>query len=197
MRLIKRYPNRKLYDTADKCYVTLDDLAALICAGHEIQVLDNTCGEDLTAITLTQIIFEKEKRQGDFLPKSVLTGLIQAGGDTLSTLRRNLASPLDLLSQIDREIERRLRDLAGRGELAEEDAWRLLEKLSGPCDESWLNASLEDEVLQQAIARRGIPTREDFQVLTKQVESLAAKIDQVQAQSSSRRFLDLWEVQKE
>jgi polyhydroxyalkanoate synthesis repressor PhaR len=183
MRLIKRYPNRKLYDTAAKCYVTLEDLAALICAGHEIQVLDNASGEDLTAVTLTQIIFEKEKQQRGFLPEGVLTGLIQAGGETLNTLRRNLATPLDLINQVDREIERRLRDLAGRGELAEEEVRRLLEKLSGVCDEAWLNASLEDEVLQQAIARRGIPSREDFQKLSDQVESLATKIDQVQAQS--------------
>lgn len=181
MRLIKRYSNRKLYDTAEKCYVTLEDLAALICAGHEIQVLDNASGEDMTAITLTQIIFEKEKQTGGFLPKGVLTGLIQAGGDTLSTLRRSLVIPLDLLNHIDREIERRLRDLAGRGELAEEEAWHLLEKLSGTCEESWLNASLEDEVLRQAIARRGIPTRDDFLKLTHQVEALAAKIDRVQA----------------
>lgn len=197
MRLIKRYPNRKLYDTADKCYVTLDEIAALICAGHEIQVLDNTSGDDMTALTMTQIIFEKEKQHGGFLPKGVLTSLIQAGGDTLSALRRNLAAPLDLLSQIDREIERRLRELIGRGELAEEEAWRLLEKLSGAYDESWLATSLEEEVLQQAIARRGFPTREDFQELSRQVESLAAKIDQVQTQPSSRRLLDLREVQKE
>lgn len=179
MRLIKRYPNRKLYDTIDKRYVTLDDLAALICAGHEIQVLDHNSGDDLTALTMTQIIFEKEKQHGGFLPRGVLTSLIQAGGDTLSALRRKLATPLDLLTQIDREIERRLRELAARGELAEEESRRLLEKLSGACDESWLTASIEEEILQQAIARRGFPTREDFQELSRQVESLAAKIDQV------------------
>ena len=81
MRLIKRYPNRKLYDTEDKMYVTLNGIAELIRDGHDVQVVDHTSGEDLTAVTLTQIIFEQEKRQSGFLPRSVLTGLVQAGGE--------------------------------------------------------------------------------------------------------------------
>ncbi len=179
MRLIKRYPNRKLYDTEAKCYVTLDDLASLICSGEELQVLDNNSGEDLTAITMTQIIFEKEKQHAGFLPKGVLTGLIKAGGATLGTLRRNLASPLDLLDHIDREIERRVRILASRGELAEEEAWRLLEKLLYACDEPWIYFEGEEEFLRQAIAQRGFPTREDLQELTRQVEALEAKLERV------------------
>ena len=79
MRMIKRYTNRKLYDTEAKCYVTLEDLAELICEGHDIQVHDNSTGEDWTAITLTQILFDMEKKQGGFLPKSVLTDLIKNG----------------------------------------------------------------------------------------------------------------------
>lgn len=178
MRLIKRYPNRKLYDTEDKQYVTLDDLANLICKGHEVQVLDNASGEDLTTITLTQIILEKERKQAGFLPRSVLTGLIQAGGDTLSTLRRGLASPLDLLQQIDEEIRRRVYDLAQRGEIAEEEAWRLLEKLAGDCEGTWIEVNYEEDILQQALEKRGIPTREDYRQLTEQVELLANKLDE-------------------
>jgi polyhydroxyalkanoate synthesis repressor PhaR len=94
MPVIKRYPNRKLYDTEAKRYITLDGIAELIRNGAEVQVVDHTTDEDLTAVTLTQIIFEQEKRNSGFLPKSVLTGLVRAGGDTLNTLRRNLKSPL-------------------------------------------------------------------------------------------------------
>ncbi len=178
MRLIKRYPNRKLYDTEERCYVTLDDLARLICEGDEIQVLEHSTGEDLTAVTLTQIIFEKEKRQAGFLPRAVLTGLIKAGGDTLGALRRGLASPLDLLEQIDAEIERRVNVLTSRGDLAEEEAWRLMEKLLGECKEPWSDPRSEEEVLQQALIQHGVPTREDLKVLTRQIESLARKIDE-------------------
>lgn len=91
--------------------------------------MDHTTDEDLTAVTLTQIIFEQEKRNSGFLPKSVLTGLVRAGGDTLNTLRRNLNSPLELLKHVDEEIEKRLQALVERGEMAKEEAINLSEKL--------------------------------------------------------------------
>jgi polyhydroxyalkanoate synthesis repressor PhaR len=78
MVIIKRYPNRKLYDSEAKKYITLEGVAELIRSGQEVQILDHTTGEDLTAVTFTQIIFEQEKKSGGFLPRSVLTGLVQA-----------------------------------------------------------------------------------------------------------------------
>ena len=129
MPVIKRYPNRKLYDTEAKRYITLDGIADLIRQGDEVVVVDHTTEEDLTAVTLTQIIFEQEKKRGGFLPKSVLTGLVQAGGDTLNTLRRSLTVPLDLLHQVDNEIERRLQVLISKGELAREEGLNLRDKL--------------------------------------------------------------------
>ena len=125
MAVIKRYPNRKLYDTEAKKYVTLDGIATLIRKGEEVQVIDHTTGEDLTALTLSQIIFEQEKKGGGFLPKSVLTSLVQAGGDTVNTLRRGLTAPLDLFRQVDDEIDQRLQSLISRGELAKEEGLRL------------------------------------------------------------------------
>ena len=95
MPVIKRYPNRKLYNTEAKKYVTLAQIAHLIRDGQDVQVVDHSTGEDLTALTLTQVILEQERRQSGFLPQTVLTGLIQAGGDRLSNLRRALASPLE------------------------------------------------------------------------------------------------------
>ena len=128
-KLIKRYPNRKLYDTEAKRYVRLNEIAKMIRAGHEIQVVDHTTQEDLTAVTLTQIIFEQEKKEGGFLPTAVLRGLVQSGGETLNSLRQNLMSPLDLLRHIDEEIDRRLQDLIRQGDLAIEEGLRLRDQL--------------------------------------------------------------------
>src|SRR5512133_2765626 len=129
MRVIKRYPNRKLYDTEAKQYISLDRIAELIREGQEIHVVDHATQEDLTTVTLTQVIFEQEKKQDSELPKTVLTALIRASGDTLSTLRRTLASPLDWLHQVDEEIDRRLQVLVKRGEMAEEESRRLRDQL--------------------------------------------------------------------
>lgn len=179
MPVIKRYPNRKLYDTEAKQYITLDGIAALIRQGARIQVLDHTSGEDLTAVTLTQIIFEQEKKRSGFLPQAVLTGLIQAGGERMSTLRRALASPLNLARQVDEEIERRLQLLIKQGELAAEEGRRLHAKLVGGGLASRGAGLPSEEDLKRALDERGVPGREDYQQILAQLEILAAKLDDV------------------
>lgn len=85
-RVIKRYANRKLYDTQSSQYVTLDQIAQMIRAGEEVKVLDNTSKEDLTSVTLAQIIFEEEKKQKSFIPLGAMRHLIQSGGASLQEL---------------------------------------------------------------------------------------------------------------
>ena len=79
MLLIKRYLNRKLYDTQARRYITLERIANLIRQGTDIQVIDHDSGEDLTAITLAQVIAEQEKKQSGSVPSSVLADLIASG----------------------------------------------------------------------------------------------------------------------
>ena len=178
MPVIKRYPNRKLYDTDAKKYITLDGIAELIRDGAEVQVVDHTRGEDLTTVTLTQIIFEQEKKQAGFLPRSVLTGLVQAGGERLSTLRRTLSSPLDLLRHVDEEIARRIQQLVRRGELGEQEGSTLLEKLLAQGNRAQEEV-VDQEYVQRMLSERGVPSREDFQRLEAQLELLSAKLDEI------------------
>lgn len=85
-RVIKRYSNRKLYDTQSSQYVTLEQIAQMIRAGEEVKVLDNSSKDDLTSVTLAQIIFEEEKRQKSFIPLGAMRQLIQSGGASLQEL---------------------------------------------------------------------------------------------------------------
>jgi polyhydroxyalkanoate synthesis repressor PhaR len=84
-KVIKRYTNRKLYDTVASRYVTLDEIASMIRSGAEIKVVDNRTREDLTSITLAQIIFEREKKRSQ-TSLSTLLGLIRQGGDIAQQL---------------------------------------------------------------------------------------------------------------
>ncbi|MCA9933797.1 MAG: pesticidal protein Cry15Aa [Ardenticatenaceae bacterium] len=177
MIIIKRYPNRKLYDTSVKRYITLDGIADLIREGKEVQVSDHTTGEDLTALTLTQIIFEQEKKNSGFLPRSVLTGLVKAGGETLTTLRRTLASPLDMLHQVDEEIERRINHLIKQGEMAEEEGRRMIEKLATQSSHFLPKPHLTEKDIEQYLADRGVPTRDDLQSLSTQLDTLASALE--------------------
>lgn len=95
-RVIKRYANRKLYDTLESRYVTLDQISEMIRRGEEVKVIDNNSKEDLTSVTLAQIIFEEEKKQHSFLPLAVLRSIIQSGGESLH----------DLMSQLSESAER-------------------------------------------------------------------------------------------
>ena len=77
-RIIKRYSNRKLYDTEDSHYVTLGKVAELIRAGDELRVIENGTQRDITAATMAQIVFEEEK-SGTRLPVEALRRIIRSG----------------------------------------------------------------------------------------------------------------------
>src|SRR5215813_7855680 len=82
-RVIKRYANRKLYDTQRSRYVTLDQIAEMIRGGEDVKIVDNNSKEDLTTVTLAQIIFEEEKKQKSFLPLNAMRNIIQSGGERI------------------------------------------------------------------------------------------------------------------
>ena len=75
--IIKKYANRRLYNTGTSTYVTLDDLAEMVKGGEDFVVQDAKSGEDLTRPVLTQIIFEQESRGTNLLPITVLRQLIR------------------------------------------------------------------------------------------------------------------------
>ena len=106
-RVIKRYGNRKMYDTRASRYVTLDGVADLVRAGEDLRIVDNDSGEDLTALIFAQIIFEEEKRKNGLLELPVLRWIIQRGGATVQ----------EVLNQVDRGREAfvNVRDLAEKG----------------------------------------------------------------------------------
>ncbi|MFO0681628.1 MAG: polyhydroxyalkanoate synthesis regulator DNA-binding domain-containing protein [Sandaracinus sp.] len=92
-RVIKRYANRKLYDTRDSRYVTLLQIAEYVRQGEDVSIIDNTTKEDLTNITLAQIVYEEERKSGDEARRgagtmSTLRGLIQQSGERLITSLR-------------------------------------------------------------------------------------------------------------
>ena len=86
---IKKYSNRRLYDSTNKSYVTLDDIASLIREGSEIKVIDSQSGEDITKLVLIQVILESEKNKEDILPVSFLHMLIKYGNQVAKDFFEN------------------------------------------------------------------------------------------------------------
>jgi polyhydroxyalkanoate synthesis repressor PhaR len=103
--LIKKYGNRRLYDTSDSRYVTLDELAAKIRSGSDLRVVDAQTGEDLTQATLTQIVLETGNA-AKFLPVQLLTQMIRLSDDALAEFfSRYVTGALDLYLQAKRGVQ--------------------------------------------------------------------------------------------
>src|SRR5437762_3917052 len=119
-KVIKRYTNRKLYDTVESRYVTLDEIAQMIKGGAEVKIIDNRSKEDLTSVTLAQIIFEVEKKRSR-MPLGVLREIIRHGGEAVAgfyqekagTLAGKLGELKSKTETIREDIEQRVKGVAG------------------------------------------------------------------------------------
>ncbi|MBZ4331393.1 polyhydroxyalkanoate synthesis regulator DNA-binding domain-containing protein [Corallococcus interemptor] len=118
-KIIKRYTNRKLYDTVESRYVTLDEIAAMIKEGTEVRIVDNRTKEDLTSVTLAQIIFEEEKKKNQ-MPLSVLREIIRHPGESISGFIQKEVSPR--VASIREEAEQRLDKLLRREDGSPQEA---------------------------------------------------------------------------
>ena len=124
-RIIKKYPNRRLYDTAISTYITIEDVRRLIIEGETIQVLDVRSGEDLTRQVLLQIISEHEQSGQPMLSEQVLSQIIRFYGDSMqgfmsNYLERSMQMFMDQQTQIRSQ-------LSG---LMEQAPWNLMNQLT-------------------------------------------------------------------
>jgi polyhydroxyalkanoate synthesis repressor PhaR len=100
IRLIKRYESRKLYDTEESRYVSLDEIATWVRQGQEVRVVDNGTNNDVTSQTLTQIILDEGRKGTSFLPSELLHDLVRIGERAVSTGMEQVQHGVDRL--IDR-----------------------------------------------------------------------------------------------
>jgi polyhydroxyalkanoate synthesis repressor PhaR len=129
-RLIRRYDNRKLYDTAGRRYVTLEDLARLVGGGEDLRVQDQRTGEDLTAMVLAQVILEGIKERTTRIPGQVLARLIRLGFGP-DGKRARWPEPAEAAAQARQEAERIVAGLLGRGRLTLEEGLALRQEITG------------------------------------------------------------------
>jgi polyhydroxyalkanoate synthesis repressor PhaR len=103
MKLIKRYSNRKLYDTERSSYVTLEEISQMVRDGSELRIVDNKSGEDITSVTLAQIVFEQEKKDKRTLPMQALRDMIRSPSDFISRLSRDVSDMReDAMTQVEK-----------------------------------------------------------------------------------------------
>lgn len=175
--LIKRYANRKLYNTQSSRYITLKGIADLLEAGEEVRVIDNESGEDITSITLSQILVDTE-RANRAVPGNLISGLFQRGGDALyEALSRGVDDASERLEDFQRTMRRLLR-VRHDGEEGEEGAGAPGSEASAARARDWIAFSPPDldQLVQRAIERvlkmLDLPTRADIDALNVRLDRL-------------------------
>jgi len=138
-RVVKRYANRKLYDTTTSRYVALDDIAALIRSGEEVEVTDNETGADLTAVTLAQIILEEERRQKSISSLPLLRELVRYGGDAIAGVNRGLEALGEMRGVAEKRVSELVSEASSRPAILDDvlnSSRRRMEDLQRRIDES-------------------------------------------------------------
>jgi polyhydroxyalkanoate synthesis repressor PhaR len=148
--IVKKYGNRRLYDTSGSRYVNLDEIAALIRKGVQVQVVDAKTGEDLTRVTLTQIITEDAKDKPTGLPLELLRQLIVASDQTRQEfVMWYLKSAFDTYQTVQDAVQNRLGEMQSAILSPVESVKRLL---TGPRSHPPQNDLSELEALRERIA---------------------------------------------
>jgi polyhydroxyalkanoate synthesis repressor PhaR len=166
--LIKRYANRKLYNTQTSRYITLKGISELLEVGEEVRVIDNETGEDITNVALSQILVDSE-REGRQVPKSLLSDLFQKGGDALyGALRKGAHDATEGIEEFRENVRKIVRPADG-------------EKIR-----DWVGFSAPDfdHMVQNAIERvfkvLDLPRRGDIEALNENLQRVAEAVDRLE-----------------
>jgi polyhydroxyalkanoate synthesis repressor PhaR len=144
VRLIKKYPNRRLYDTKTSAYITLADVKQLVLQGEEFQVLDAKTNEDLTRSILLQIILEEETGGAPMFSSDVLSQFIRSYGNAMhGMLRGYLERNMQLFTEIQKRMQDQSKQLYGEPVKLNEELWKQFMSFQGPAMQSLMSAYME------------------------------------------------------
>ena len=154
IRIIKKYPNRRLYDTEVSRYITLQEIRALVLSGDAFQVIDKHSGDDITRSILLQVISEQEEGGDPIFTTEVLTQIIRFYGDSMqNSMSRYLELSLKLFIDQQQQFKDRMQRMLGNNplqalkEIANQQSplWRTVRKefLSNLSNPTGTNSSLD------------------------------------------------------
>ncbi|TMG79554.1 MAG: polyhydroxyalkanoate synthesis repressor PhaR [Betaproteobacteria bacterium] len=144
LRLIKKYPNRRLYDTKTSSYITLADVKQMVLKQEEFQVVDAKSGDDLTRQILLQIILDEESGGMPLFSSDLLSHLIRSYGNAMqgmmgSYLERNIKAFQDIQKALQDQSQR----MYGENARAPHELWSQFMNLQGPAMQSLMQAYME------------------------------------------------------
>jgi len=173
--LIKRYANRKLYNTQSSRYITLKGIAELLDQGEEVRVIDNETGEDITSVALSQILVDNE-RANRSVPGTLISDLIHRGSDALyGALRKGVGDASDSIEDFQRNVRRVVKP-------SDDETGKLGDWIA-------LGKPDVDSMIQNAMERvfrlLDLPRRSDIEALNENLGRVAAAIDRLDRNHSA------------
>jgi polyhydroxyalkanoate synthesis repressor PhaR len=179
-RTIKRYANRKLYDTEESHYVGLQDILELVREGEDVEVVDSRTGEDLTSVTLAQAMTEEEKSsEGGSLPLDVLKELIKRGSESLNEIMRvSRLAGKGAVQIAEESTSKYYKRLVDNGEMSEDEAESYLKLLSRAVTKRRHSVESEiDDRVKAYVKALNLPSRSEINKIGKKVDSIVEKLD--------------------
>lgn len=160
VRLIKKYPNRRLYDTATSSYITLADVKRLVLENTEFRVLDAKTNEDLTRSILLQIIIDEESGGVPMFSSDMLSKIIRFYGHAMQGMMGSyLEKNIQTFMELQQRLQEQSRAMYGDNPMLNADAWTQFIKMQGPTIQSLMGSYLEQSAnmfleMQQQLQRQ-------------------------------------------
>lgn len=143
-RVIKKYPNRRLYDTATSSYITLADVKKLVLESIDFKVVDAKTGEDLTRSILLQIILDEEAAGAPMFSSDVLSHIIRFYGNAMQGMMKTfLEKNIQTFMQMQQRLQEQSRGALNPNTMLNPDAWAEFVKMQGPAMQGLMTNYLE------------------------------------------------------
>jgi len=184
MHLIKKYANRKMYDTTAKRYISRNQLAELIKKGEEVAIIDNNSGEDLTTSIVSQLIGMDSKGKEDdaVVSSKFLMQLLRKGGGTITDYAKKYASLWQgAFTMAEDEIDKIVNKLVKNKELSQSEGRRLKKEIIGHTNslKEWISESIEHRV-GEVFKSMKLATNDHIKELSAKVDALDKKVRQLE-----------------
>jgi polyhydroxyalkanoate synthesis repressor PhaR len=191
MRIVKRYKNRRLYDTQTSRTITQFDLARMIQDGHKVKVIDSTTGEDITLAVIGRVMLAETSSWGNAKDSTELlrTMIIVGGEKSMSILKNTILASIGVLQVTKSKAEKIIDDLIKKGDLDKSDRKKAVMELLDKAEKSTADlrkkfateAQKATKSVSKMTAGLNWATQEDLKKLERKVNSLAKQIKDMKA----------------
>lgn len=179
MHRIKKYANRKLYDTTDKRYVSRARLSELIKQGKDIIIIDNETGEDLTASIVSSLIATKRGKSGAAVSSGVLIQLFRKGGSALTDYAKKYVSFWQRsITMAEDEIDDMVKSLVKNKEITKSEGSRLKKEITGftASLKGWISQTIDNR-LKEMLSATNLATKDQVLELKSRIKTLEEKLE--------------------